>query len=41
MRRFMRVEEMAAAAGKSLHDMTLWEMDALWNDVKAEERANQ
>ncbi len=38
MRRFQRVEEMAAAQGKSLHDMTLWEMDALWNKVKEEER---
>lgn len=38
MRRFQRVEEMAAEQGKSLHDMTLWEMDALWNKVKEEER---
>ncbi len=38
IRRFQRVEEMAAEEGKSLHDMTLWEMDALWNKVKAEER---
>jgi MazG family protein len=38
MRRFQRVEEMAAGQGKSLHDMTLWEMDALWNKVKEEER---
>ena len=37
MRRFQRVEELAAAEGKSLHDMTLWEMDALWNKVKTEE----
>ena len=37
MRRFQRVEELAAADGKSLHDMTLWEMDALWNKVKTEE----
>lgn len=37
MRRFQRVEELAAADGKSLHDMTLWEMDALWNIVKTEE----
>lgn len=38
MRRFQRVEEMAAGQGTSLHDMTLWEMDALWNKVKEEER---
>ncbi len=38
IRRFQRVEEMAAEKGKSLHDMTLAEMDALWNLVKQEER---
>jgi XTP/dITP diphosphohydrolase len=38
IRRFVRVEEMAASDGKSLHDMTLEEMDALWNEVKKEER---
>jgi XTP/dITP diphosphohydrolase len=37
IRRFQSVEEMAAQEGKSLHDMTLWEMDALWNKVKATE----
>jgi len=34
IRRFQQVEAMAEADGKSLHDMTLWEMDALWNKVK-------
>jgi MazG family protein len=34
IRRFQHVENMAEAEGKSLHDMTLWEMDALWNKVK-------
>ena len=34
IRRFQQIEEMAAADGKSLHDMTLGEMDALWNKVK-------
>ncbi len=38
IRRFRALEDKAAAAGKHLHDMTLWEMDALWNEVKAEER---
>ncbi|MES2701776.1 MAG: nucleoside triphosphate pyrophosphohydrolase [Bacteroidota bacterium] len=37
IRRFQRVEELAGEQGKSLHDMTLWEMDALWNQVKKEE----
>lgn len=37
IRRFTRVEEMAGEQGKSLHDMTLWEMDALWNKVKESE----
>ncbi len=37
IRRFTRVEEMAKEQGKSLHDMTLWEMDALWNKVKESE----
>ncbi len=38
IRRFQRVEGMAQEQGKSLHDMTLWEMDELWNKVKEEER---
>jgi len=38
IRRFQRVEEMAGDQGKSLHDMTLTEMDGLWNKVKQEER---
>jgi len=37
IRRFQRVEGMAEEQGKTLHDMTLWEMDALWNKVKEEE----
>jgi len=37
IRRFQQVEDMAATEGKSLHDMTLWEMDALWNKVKKAE----
>lgn len=41
IRRFQRVEEMAGAQGKSLHDMNLEEMDELWNKVKAEERAKK
>ena len=38
VRRFQAVEEMAVAQGKTVHDMTLWEMDALWNKVKELEK---
>ena len=38
IRRFQQVESMAFDQGKSLHDMSLTEMDALWNAVKAQER---
>lgn len=41
IRRFLRVEDMAAEQGKSLHDMNLTEMDELWNKVKAEERSTK
>jgi len=37
IRRFQQIEDMAAAENKSLHDMTLEEMDALWNKVKKTE----
>ena len=37
IRRFQQVETMAEAHGKSLHDMTLQEMDGLWNKVKEQE----
>lgn len=37
IRRFQQMEEMAAAQGRALHDMTLTEMDALWNEVKTTE----
>lgn len=38
IRRFQQIEAMAADEGKLLHDMTLAEMDALWNKVKAQEK---
>lgn len=38
IRRFQQIEAMAAEEGKLLHDMTLAEMDALWNKVKVQER---
>lgn len=34
--RFTSMEKMALAQGKNLHDMTLTEMDDLWNSVKAQ-----
>lgn len=34
--RFSRMEQIAASNGKSLHEMTLTEMDTLWNAVKLE-----
>lgn len=37
IRRFQQIENMADEQGKSLHDMTLEEMDALWNKVKKAE----
>ena len=38
IRRFTAIERAADARGAHLKDMTLAEMDALWNQVKAEER---
>lgn len=37
IRRFQLMEDMAERQGKALHDMTLMEMDALWNQVKEQE----
>lgn len=34
IRRFQYIEEMAAAQGKTLDEMSLTEMDALWNEAK-------
>ncbi len=34
--RFLKMEAIAGAAGKSLADMSLSEMDAIWNRIKAE-----
>jgi XTP/dITP diphosphohydrolase len=34
--RFMRMETIASNAGKKLHDMSLDEMDSIWNIVKKE-----
>ena len=38
IRRFNYVEENAIAQGRNLKDMTLEEMDALWNEAKRKER---
>jgi len=38
IRRFQQIETMAKDLGKELHDMSLMEMDALWNEVKKQER---
>ncbi len=37
IRRFTRMEQLAASAGKTLSEMTLEEMDQLWEQVKAGE----
>jgi XTP/dITP diphosphohydrolase len=34
IRRFQQMESIAAANGRSLSDMSLEEMDTVWNDVK-------
>lgn len=39
IKRFHQMEAMAEAQGKVLYDMGLEEMDALWNEVKKEERS--
>lgn len=38
IRRFQQIEVLAAAQGRSLYDMSLAEMDALWNEVKQGEK---
>lgn len=37
IRRFMAIEAVATAQNKSLQDMSLLEMDAIWNDIKTKE----
>ena len=37
IRRFQYIEKMAAQENKALHDMSLAELDALWNKAKLEE----
>jgi XTP/dITP diphosphohydrolase len=40
IRRFQEMEKIAIAAGKSLSDMTLLEMDSIWNEVKQQMKQN-
>jgi XTP/dITP diphosphohydrolase len=35
LKRFRYIEDVAAKQGKALTDMTLGEMDAIWNEAKA------
>jgi len=37
IRRFQQIETRASTSGKNLHEMTLEEMDALWNQAKQSE----
>lgn len=37
IKRFMAIEEIATAQNKSLQNMSLTEMDAIWNDIKKKE----
>ena len=39
IRRFSAMEEKILAEGRSFEEMTLAEMDAVWDEVKREERA--
>jgi XTP/dITP diphosphohydrolase len=34
LKRFRHIEEVAIAQGRQLTDMTLGEMDAIWNEAK-------
>jgi len=40
IRRFKSIESIAEAKGLSLNDLTLEQMDAMWDEVKRAERAN-
>ncbi len=40
VRRFRHIETALKAQGRALHDATLDEMEALWNEAKASERSN-
>ena len=38
IRRFMAIEAEATAQNKALHDMSLQEMDTIWNEIKKKEQ---
>ncbi|MCX6336964.1 MAG: nucleoside triphosphate pyrophosphohydrolase [Bacteroidetes bacterium] len=40
IRRFQEMEKIAIATGKSLSEMTLLEMDSIWNEVKQQMKQN-
>ena len=40
IRRFNYIEQHSIKAGRPLTEMTLEEMDALWNEAKQQEKAN-
>jgi len=40
IQRFTQMEDIASQQGKQLHDMTLQEMDALWNTVKKQKQSS-
>ena len=41
IRRFNYVEQQTVAAGRRLQDLTLAEMDALWNEAKQQEKEEE
>ena len=41
IRRFTHIENSALACGRALEDMSLEEMDELWNEAKELERSGQ
>ncbi|MDH7462543.1 nucleoside triphosphate pyrophosphohydrolase [Chitinophagaceae bacterium 26-R-25] len=40
LQRFTQMEDIASEQGKQLHDMTLQEMDAIWNTVKKKKQSS-
>jgi XTP/dITP diphosphohydrolase len=40
IRRFQEMEKIAITTGKSLSEMTLLEMDSIWNEVKQQMKQN-
>ena len=41
IRRFTHIEDRAEQQGRSLRDMTLGQMDALWNEAKEMEKSGE